>query len=214
MKIRVLIVDDFPLIREGFAHALTGDPAIEVVGQADNGRDALRMAAELRPDVMVLDLYMPEFGGMMVLERLHDASPNTKALVVSASERAEMLLDAVAAGAAGYLNKRVGREELRQAVITVHGGGSVISPALAGHLLRDYSRSARGESGPVRALLGPREQEILRLVAQGLTDREIGKILHISPRTVQNHLTRIRERTGLKRRSELARWAVQHAVIG
>src|SRR5256885_16570349 len=76
MKIRVLIVDDFPLIREGFAHALRGDPAIEIVGQADNGRDALRMAAELRPDVMVLDLYMPEYGGMMGLERLHDPSPN------------------------------------------------------------------------------------------------------------------------------------------
>jgi two-component system, NarL family, response regulator NreC len=213
MKIRVLIVDDFPLIREGFAHALTGDPAIEVVGQADNGRDALRMAAELRPDVMVLDLYMPEFGGMMVLERLHDASPNTKALVVSASERAEMLLDAVAAGANGYLTKRVSREELRQAVITVHGGGSMISPALASVLIQEYSRTRGGEPSTVRALLGARDQEILRLVAQGHTDREIGKLLHISPRTVQNHLTRIRERTGLKRRSELARWAVQHAVV-
>ena len=213
MKIRVLIVDDFPLIREGFAHALTGDPAIEVVGQADNGRDALRMAAELRPDVMVLDLYMPEFGGMMVLERLRDASPNTKALVVSASERAEMLLDAVAAGANGYLTKRVSREELRQAVITVHGGGSMISPALASVLIQEYSRTRGGEPSTVRALLGARDQEILRLVAQGHTDREIGKLLHISPRTVQNHLTRIRERTGLKRRSELARWAVQHAVV-
>jgi two-component system, NarL family, response regulator NreC len=213
MKIRVLIVDDFPLIREGFAHALTGDPAIEVVGQADNGRDALRLAAELQPDVMVLDLYMPEFGGMMVLERLHDASPNTKALVVSASERAEMLLDAVAAGANGYLTKRVSREELRQAVITVHGGGSMISPALASVLIQEYSRTRGGEPSTVRALLGARDQEILRLVAQGHTDREIGKLLHISPRTVQNHLTRIRERTGLKRRSELARWAVQHAVV-
>jgi len=213
MKITVLIVDDFPLIREGFAHALAGDPAIEVVGQADNGRDALRMAAELKPDVMILDLYMPEFGGMMVLERLHDASPNTKALVVSASERAEMLLDAVAAGANGYLTKRVSREELRQAVITVHGGGSMISPALASVLIQEYSRTRGGEPSSVRALLGARDQEILRLVAQGHTDREIGKLLHISPRTVQNHLTRIRERTGLKRRSELARWAVQHAVV-
>src|SRR5262245_1739086 len=213
MKITVLIVDDFPLIRAGFAHALAGDPAIEVVGQADNGRDALRMAAELKPDVMILDLYMPEFGGMMVLERLHDASPNTKALVVSASERAEMLLDAVAAGANGYLTKRVSREELRQAVITVHGGGSMISPALASVLIQEYSRTRGGEPSSVRALLGARDQEILRLVAQGHTDREIGKLLHISPRTVQNHLTRIRERTGLKRRSELARWAVQHAVV-
>jgi len=213
MNIRILLIDDFPLIREGFAAALEADPGLTIVGQADNGEDGLRLARELQPDVVILDLRMPEMGGMTVLERLRPEAPDAKVLVVTATEKAQPLLEAVSAGASGYLTKRCTREELRQAVITVHGGGSMISPALASVLIQEYSRTRGGEPSTVRALLGARDQEILRLVAQGHTDREIGKVLHISPRTVQNHLTRIRERTGLKRRSELARWAVQHAVV-
>ena len=212
MRIRVVVIDDFPLVREGLAAALQTDPAIEVVGQADNGIDGLKKAAELKPDIVMLDLQMPKFGGMMVLERIRAEMPEIKVLVVTASEKAESLLDAVAAGAAGYLTKRASRQELCQAVVTVYGGGSVITPALAGHLLREYSQASRGEPPTVRPLLGAREQEILRLVAQGYTDKEIGKRLYISPRTVQNHLTQIRQKTGLRRRSELTRWAVEHAV--
>ena len=210
MHIRVLVVDDFPLVREGLAAALRSDPGIEVVGQAENGRDGLRLAHELKPDVIIMDMRMPEFGGMMLLERLKDELPDVKSLVVTASEKAETLLDAVAAGASGYLTKQTSRQELVQAVITVAGGGSIITPTLAGHLLREYSQASRGEAPSARPLLGSREHEILRLVAQGLTDKEIGARLYISPRTVQNHLTRIREKTGLRRRSELTRWAVEH----
>ena len=149
---------------------------------------------------------------MTVLERLRTQVPDSKVLVVTASEKVQPLLDAVAAGATGYLTKRCGREELRQAVITVYGGGSVISPMLAGHLLKEYSRASRGEQSNVRPLIGQREHEVLRLVAGGSTDREIAAMLYISPRTVQNHLTRIREKTGLRRRTELTRWAMDHAL--
>jgi DNA-binding NarL/FixJ family response regulator len=151
-------------------------------------------------------------GGMPVLERLRAEMPDIKVLVMTASETAQPLLEAVAAGASGYLTKRSTREELRQAIITVHGGGSVISPMLAGHLLKEYSRASRGETSSVRPLLGEREHEILRLVADGDTDKEIAQRLYISPRTVQNHLTRIREKTGLRRRAELTRWAMEHAL--
>src|SRR3954465_8922689 len=137
---------------------------------------------------------MPEMGGMTVLERLRTESAESKVLAVTATEKAQPLLEAVAAGAAGYLTKRCTREELRQAVITVYGGGSMISPMLAGHLLSEYSRAARGESSHVRPLLGEREHEVLRLVSAGHTDKEIAGELYISPRTVQNHLTRIREK--------------------
>src|SRR6059058_3980881 len=178
MKIRILLIDDFPLIREGFAAALEADPGLTIVGQADNGEDGLRLARELQPDVVILDLRMPEMGGMTVLEKLRTESPETKVLVVTATEKAQPLLDAVAAGAAGYLTKRSTREE---------------------------------RSG-VRPLLGEREHEILRLVASGCTDKEIAEKLYISPRTVQNHLTRIREKTGLRRRAELTRWAMEHAL--
>src|SRR3954464_4958841 len=212
MNIRLLLIDDFPLIREGFAAALESDPGLKIVGQADNGDDGLRLARELQPDVVVLDLNMPEMGGMTVLERLPREADGTKVLVVTATEKAQPLLEAVAAGAAGYLTKRCTREELRQAIITVYGGGSIISPMLAGHLLNEYSRTSRGEASHVRPLLGEREHQVLRLVAGGSTDREIAAELYISPRTVQNHLTRIREKTGLRRRAELTRWAMEHAL--
>jgi two-component system NarL family response regulator len=213
MKIRVLVAEDHPLVREGVIRTLARDPGIEVIGEADNGITAMKLAHEFRPDVIVLDLRMPGLGGAAVLERLRSELPEIRALVMTANESAESLLDAVAAGAAGYLSKRTTGEELRQAVITTYGGGSVITPDLAGHLLREFGGNARGEGSSVRPLLGARELEILRLVADGLTDNEIGRQLYISPRTVQNHLTRIREKTGTGRRSELARWAVEHAVV-
>ncbi|MDX6690107.1 MAG: hypothetical protein QOG15_1564 [Solirubrobacteraceae bacterium] len=211
MKIRVVVADDFPLVREGVARALNHDRALEVVGQATTGQEAIELAEELRPDVMILDLRMPDLGGLAVLDKLRTSQPQIRVIVMTASEQASTLLDAIAAGAAGYLSKRTTGEELRQAVITAHGGGSVITPALASHLLKEFSSSARGEQSYVRPLQG-RELDVLRLVVQGKTDNEIGKELFISPRTVQNHLTRIRENTGLRRRSELTRWAVEHAI--
>ena len=212
MKIRVVVADDFPLVREGVVRALKHDPAIEVVGQASNGQEALELALSLKPDVMILDLRMPDLGGLAVLEKLRTEQTSIRIIVMTASEQAGTLLDAIAAGAAGYLSKRTTGEELRQAVITAHGGGSVITPSLASHLLKEFSSSARGEQSSVRPLLGQRELDVLRLVVQGKTDNEIGAELYISPRTVQNHLTRIREKTGLRRRSELTRWAVEHAI--
>jgi DNA-binding NarL/FixJ family response regulator len=212
MNISVLLVEDFPLVREGIVAALERDPAITVVGQAGDGREGLEMAHALRPDIVLLDLHMPELGGMMLLERLSAELPELRAIVITATEKGEPLLDAVAAGASGYLTKRSSGEELRQAVLTVQGGGSVIAPALAGHLLRAYSRASTGESPEVRSKLTATEHEVLRLVAQGLTDKQIAERIYVSPRTVQNHLARIRDKTDLRRRSELARWAVLHAV--
>jgi DNA-binding NarL/FixJ family response regulator len=212
MPIRVLIVDDSPLMRVGLARSLEDDPDIALVATAGDDREALRLAHELRPDVVLLDLHMPEVGGQMVLERLREQLPDVRALVVTASEEAESLLDAVAAGAAGYLTKRASPEELRDAVIAVHGGNSVIPPELAGHLLHAYAGRARGEP-PARSTLTRREQDVLRLVAQGHTDKEIGRALHLSPRTVQTHLRRIREKTGARRRAELAIWASDNTVV-
>ena len=144
MKIRVVVADDFPLVREGVVRALNQDPGIEVVAQAENGQEALNVAEQLRPDVMILDLRMPDLGGLAVLDKLRNTQPEIRVIVMTASEQASTLLDAIAAGAAGYLSKRSTGEELRQAVITAHGGGSVITPSLASHLLKEFSSSARG----------------------------------------------------------------------
>jgi two-component system NarL family response regulator len=212
MHIRVLVVDDFPLTREGVTAALETDPAIEVVGQAADADDGVAMALKLRPDVVLVDMRMPGSGGLVLLERLRSDLPETKLLVLSGVESSDMVLEAISAGAAGYISKRAARDELCGAVVTVHGGGSVVSPSLAGILLREYAGSSRGEGTSARPLITRREQEILRLVSQGLTDKEIGGQLFISARTVQNHLTKVREKTGLGRRSELARWAVEHSI--
>jgi DNA-binding NarL/FixJ family response regulator len=210
MHIRVLLVDDFPLVREGIAQALGTDPAIEIVGQAGSGAEGVERALALRPDVVLLDMRMPDSSGLAVLQRLTAELPDTKVLVMTASEKTDTLLQAVSAGAAGYLTKRATQRELVDAVITVHAGGSVVAPQLAAELLRDYARISRGKGIIGRPLLTPREREVLNLVSEGLTDREIATQLYVSPRTVQNQLGRIREKTGRGRRSELARWAVEH----
>jgi DNA-binding NarL/FixJ family response regulator len=213
MNIRVLVADDHPLARAGMVRALGRDPGIEIVGEAADGQTALEMARTLEPDVLVLDLRMPGLGGTVVLERLRGELPDVRALVVTASESPEAVLDSVAAGAAGYLSKGASGEELRQAVIATYGGGSVISPDLARHLLREVAGAARGQGSSVRPVLNTRELDILRLVSRGMTDNEIGAELYLSPRTVQNHLSRMREKIGVRRRSELARWAVEHSVV-
>ena len=144
---------------------------------------------------------------------MRNTDSSTRVLVVTASEREETLLEAIAAGAAGYLTKRATPEELRQAVITVAGGGSVITPSMAGYLLRQFSRRTSAGQSPSTPLLTTFERGVLRLIAQGHTDTEIGSALFVSARTVQNHLGRIREKTGTRRRSELARWAGEHAPV-
>ncbi len=213
MNLRVLVADDHPLARAGMVRALARDPGIEIVGEAEDGQTALDMARTLEPDVLVLDLRMPGLGGTVVLERLRGELPDVRALVVTASESPEAVLDSVAAGAAGYLAQGASGEELRQAVIATYGGGSVISPDLARHLLREVAGAARGQGSSVRPVLNSRELDILRLVSRGMTDNEIGAELYLSPRTVQNHLSRMREKIGVRRRSELARWAVEHAIV-
>jgi|1186.fasta_scaffold233407_1 DNA-binding NarL/FixJ family response regulator len=211
MNIRVLIIDDHPLAREGLVAALGRDPGIEVVGQAESGEEGVRLAAELRPSVVTLDLHLVDMDGVEALAGLRENAPDARALIVTASEQIDSLVQAMAAGAAGYLSKRATPEEIRQAVIDVHGGGSVISPMLAGHLLRQYTRIVQGDAAPSRSLLTAREEEILRLLAQGHTDSEIADQLYLSRRTVQYHLASVRRKTGLSRRSQLARWVGEHA---
>jgi DNA-binding NarL/FixJ family response regulator len=218
MGIRVLVADDFPLVREGLIGALESHPEIKSVAQAVDGQEAVEKVAELQPDVVLLDLKMPRLSGLMALMRIRAEHPKIPVLVISASETGESVVDAAAAGAAGYISKRSSRNELCDAVLRVARGESVIAPSLAGHLLHAFANDGNGP-GPngegsmsPTALLAQRELHVLRLVAEGMTDQQISASLYISPRTVQAYLSRIRDKTGLRRRSQLARWAVEHSV--
>jgi DNA-binding NarL/FixJ family response regulator len=207
VEIRVLLVDDFPLVRGGIAAALATDPAMTVVGQAGTAAEGLQQADATNPDVILLDLGLPDESGIDTIARLSEEVPESRVVVITASENVELLSSAMAAGAVGYLTKRASARELCDAVITVHSGGTVIDTELAGQLFRSDWRPSTDE---IRPMLTGRERQVVRLVAEGLTDKEIADSLYVSPRTVQNQLTSIRRKTGLGRRSELAHWAATH----
>jgi DNA-binding NarL/FixJ family response regulator len=211
----VLVADDFPLAREGFGAALARDPAIKVVGFAQDGLDALEKTRALRPEVVLLDLRMPRMSGLMALTQLVSEQPDVRVLVVSDHAADESVIDAVAAGASGFVSKHITGTDLCAAVHSVKRGEAALSPDLLGHLMKGLRRDGHGRTGngatPTSSLTHS-ELKVLRLVAEGRTDKQISRTLYISPRTVQSHLSHIRAKTGIARRTQLACWATEHAV--
>lgn len=208
MSVRVLVVDDFALMRDGIAAALEVDPRIEIVGLAADGTEAFELTRELAPDVLVLDLRMSERGGLETLELCSEHAPATKVLILTANENPSNLEAAIAAGAAGYLTKGVDAGGLREAVVSVYRGETVLAPALVD---RTAGRSHPDGDDP-QPELTPRERRILRLLSRGMTDKEIAAELFVGVRTVQYDLSSVRRKTGLASRSELSRWAVIHSL--
>ena len=211
MTVRVLIADDFELLREGIEAALESHPAIEVVGRAGNGLEAVERALVTRPDVLMLDLRMGVHGGMEALDALQTKLPGVRILILTANENPDNLRSALSAGAAGYLTKRATGEDLCEAVLTVANGGLVIAPSLVGALVEDPS----GRTGPTptRILaLTARQRAVVRMLSSGLTDAEIATRLFVSARTVQYEVSQVKAKAGLVRRSEIARWAVINSL--
>lgn len=210
---RVMVVDDHPMWRDGVARDL-GEAGYEVVATTGEGRQALRIAAAVRPDVVVLDLQLPDLSGVEVARGLGASEHPPGVLVLSASAEQEDVLEAVKAGASGYLVKSASREEFLDAVQRTADGDAVFTPGLAGLVLGEYRRLAAqpptaDDGGP---RLTDRETEVLRFVAKGLSYRQIAERLVLSHRTVQNHVQNTLSKLQLHNRVELVRYAIEKGL--
>jgi DNA-binding NarL/FixJ family response regulator len=208
---RVMVVDDHPMWRDGVARDLT-EAGYEVVACLGEGAQAVRLAGATRPDVVVLDLQLPDLSGVEVLRGLLNAHPPTRVLMLSASGEQQDVLDAVKAGATGYLLKSAGRAEFLDAVRRTAAGDAVFTPGLAGLVLGEYRRLATAPAAADAPRLTARETEVLRLVAKGLSYKEIADRLVLSHRTVQNHVQNTLGKLQLHNRVELVRFAIEQGL--
>ena len=211
---RVMVVDDHPMWREGVARDLT-EGGFEVVATAGDGGEAVRRAPAARPDVVVLDLQLPVMSGVEVTRELVAALPSLRVLVLSASGEQADVLEAVKAGATGYLVKSASREELLDAVSRTALGEAVFTPGLAGLVLGEYRRLSTAppaSSGPPAPQLTERETEVLRLVAKGLSYKQIAERFTLSHRTVQNHVQNTLNKLQLHNRVQLVRYAIEQGL--
>jgi len=208
-KIRILVADDHPMLREGLVAVLGTQPDFEVVGEATNGEEAARLARRLEPDVILLDLEMPNVDGVGALERLRDAGSTARAVVFTAYDTDERVLGALRAGARGYLLKGASREEIFSAVRAVNWGGSLLGPAVAERLLE----RAGSDGGTSPENLTPREAEVLGLISRGLRNREIAERLFVTERTVKFHVGSILAKLGAHNRTDAVRIATRRGLV-
>ncbi len=202
------MADDHPMLREGLVAVLGTQPDFDVIGEAADGAEVARLAEKLRPDVILLDLEMPEVDGVAALERLRDAGSGARAIVFTAYDTDERILRSLRAGARGYLLKGASRAEIFDAIRTVHSGGSLLGPAVTSRLLEHIEQGDERSSD-----LTPRELEVLTLLARGLKNAEIAEALFISERTVKFHVSSILAKLGAENRTEAARIAVRRGII-
>jgi NarL family two-component system response regulator LiaR len=209
--IRILVADDHPVVRDGLVAMLSTQPDFEVVAQASNGRETIEKAASYQPDVLLVDLEMPEVDGVEALQVLHERYPRMRAIAFTAYDTDERILGAVRAGAQGYLLKGAPRDELFRAIRVVSAGGSLLQPVVASTLLRRLS--AREDAQPPRPRLTARELEVLRLLAEGRPNREIAAALVISERTVKFHVSSILRKLHAANRTEAVAVAAQQGLV-
>jgi two-component system NarL family response regulator len=214
--IRVMICDDHALFRRGLIMVLEAEDDIEVVAEAEDGEDALEKAVEFVPDVVLMDVRMPGVDGIEATRRIAEKVPTAKILMLTVSDEEEDLYEAIKAGATGYLLKEVSIEEVAPAARAVVAGQSLISPSMASKLLGEFSnlaKRAEERTSVPTPRLTERELEVLRLVAQGKSNREIAGDLYISENTVKNHVRNILEKLHLHTRMEAVMYAVREKLL-
>jgi NarL family two-component system response regulator LiaR len=209
--IRVLIADDYPLVRESLQALIETEPGMEVVGQAADGVEAVLNARSFQPDVILLDLVMPRQDGIAAIAEIKRENPETRILVLTSFAEDEKVFPAIKAGALGYLLKDSSPQQLLEAIRDVHRGQSSLHPTIARKLIGELQRPAESLP-PTREPLSAREMEVLRLIAQGLTNDEIADKLVISERTVRTHVSHILEKLHLANRTQAALYALREGL--
>lgn len=209
--IRILVADDHPVVREGLVAMLATQDDFQVVGQAADGEQVLTYVAHLQPAVLLLDLEMPRLDGLQVLQHLGQHHPDVKVIVFTAFDTDERIVGAVQAGAQGYLLKGAPRAQLFEAIRLVSQGGSLLQPIVASKLMQHVSDAAHQRTSPDS--LTPREMDVMRLLAQGQTNKEIARQLVISERTVKFHVSAVLRKLGAGNRTEAVKLAAQRGLI-
>jgi len=215
--IRILLVDDQPLFREGLRTLLSVQPDFEVVGEAGNGREALRLASSLLPSVVLMDLQMPVLDGVAATRRLHQELPNCRVIVLTTFDDDEMVFDGLRAGAIGYLLKDASSEKLGEAIRSAARGESFLQPSVAAKVVSEFARLTTKRvvnSNALTEALSEREVEILRLIASGASNREIAAIVFLAEGTVKNHVTNILGKLGVRDRTQATIKAVELGLLG
>jgi two-component system NarL family response regulator len=214
--IRVLIVDDHALFRRGLEMVLGQEVDIEVVGEAADGAEAVTMAKETAPDIVLMDVRMPRRGGIDATSAIKEAVPSAKIVMLTISDEEADLYDAIKAGAMGYLLKEISIDEVAADIRAVYGGQSLISPSMASKLLSEFAAMIKNKDDRPQLptpRLTDREMEVLRLVAKGMNNRDIAKQLYISENTVKNHIRNILEKLQLHSRMEAVVYAVREKLL-
>lgn len=216
--IQVLLVDDQRLMRDGMRTLLSLEPDLTVVGEAGDGQEAVATALSLQPDVILMDIRMPVMNGVEATRAIRQALPQTRVLILTTFDDDEMVMDALLEGASGYLTKDLPAEEIAAAIRKVKIGGVIMPPPIAAKVVAELARrtappAPRQADAPQVDDLTEREIEVLRLLGEGYSNREIAGALYITEGTAKNHVSSVIEKLGLRDRTQAALWAVRHGII-
>lgn len=210
--IKVVLVDDHRILREGLKKLLTTDPEISIIGEAANGEEAISLLNTMEPDIMLMDIGMPVMNGLVATKKIKEKFPYVKVLILTQYDSEEYLYTVLHAGAAGYVLKETASTELIWAIKTVNDGLAYLSPAMTQTLIQE--RLEQKDAGSkIKEILTPREQEIFKLLADGLSNNAIAEKLVISLKTVQTHRAHIMEKLNLNNRTELIKYAIRQGII-
>jgi two-component system response regulator NreC len=212
-KIRILIADDHTLLRNGICAILEDEQDMVIVGEANDGREAVRLAGQLKPNVVLMDIAMPLLNGLEATRQIKHDHPEVNVLVLTMYDHEEYFRQMLEVGASGYIIKRAAATELVSAIRAVYDGEAVLSPAITRLLLEDYLNHDVHHDKDDPNALSSREREVLQLIAEGKTSREIAEILHLSVKTIQSHRTSLMQKLDLHDRGELIKYAIQKKII-